>query len=278
MHRSAQFDLQRVTERPKPVANVHGVTIDASGPQESRVPELDNPYPAPVPNLSRLAALIGWFGVAVFLGTAVVTAIGYTGSAGEPYSPLNHYVSELGERKNSELSVVFNSGIAIGGICLAVVLVEVGRRIAGARGLAIGLLGILAGVSGTFVGFIPMDEKQSHLLVSGSFFLALAAAVGLATLWMGGPAFPRRAAARWLGLLTVTASIAFFVLIRVEGPGPGGVADPNGPRPAIAADTIIEWLALLGVLGWVAVASATIWRAERPVVGVALRPVSGESR
>ena len=84
-----------------------------------------------MPNLSRLAALIGWFGVAVFLGTAVVTAIGYTGSAGEPYSPLNHYVSELGEIKNSELSVVFNSGIAIGGICLAVLLVEVGRRIGG---------------------------------------------------------------------------------------------------------------------------------------------------
>ena len=230
-----------------------------------------------MPNLSRLAALIGWLGVAVFLGTAVVTAVAYTGSAGEPYSPLNHYVSELGERKNSELSVVFNSGVAIGGICLAVLLVEVGRRIGGGRGLAVSVLGALAGVSGTFVGFIPMDEKASHLLVSGSFFLALAAAVGLATLWMGGKAFPRRAAAWWLGLLTVAASVAFFILNRVEGPGLGGAADPNAPRPAIALDSVIEWAALLGVLGWVTVASATIWRAERPL-GVALRPVSGESR
>lgn len=230
-----------------------------------------------MPNPSRLAALIGWFGVALFLGTAVVTAIGYTGSAGEPYSPLNHYVSELGERKNSELSVVFNGGITIGGICLAIVLVEVGRRIGGRRGLPIVLLGILAGVSGTFVGLIPMDEKTPHLIVSGSFFLALAASVGLSTLWMGDPAFPKRAAATWLGLLTVIASVVFFVLIRVEGPGPGGIADVNGPRPAIAVDSIIEWTALLGVLGWVGLASATIWRAEKPAPMLAGR-LSAESQ
>lgn len=205
--------------------------------------------------------MVGWLGVALFVGTSAITAVAYVGKDGESYSPLNHYVSELGEIKNSELSVVFNAGIAIGGICLAVLLFEVGRRIAGRRGLVIRALGILAGVSGTFVGIVTMDQKGPHLIVSGTFFLALAASVGLATLWMGGPAFPKRAAAKWLGLLTVIAALVFFILIRVEGPGPGGAAELNAPHPAIALDYIVEWLAFIGVLGWVTVAGATIWRA-----------------
>jgi hypothetical protein len=230
-----------------------------------------------MPGSSRLAALIGWAGVTVFSATAVITALAYVGKDGERYSPINHYVSELGEIKNSELSNVFDAGISIGGICLAILLVEVGRRIGDRRGWLISLLGVLAGVSGAFVGVVTMDQKTPHLIVSGTFFLALAASVGLATLWMGTPAFPKRPALRWLGLLTVIASVVFFVLIRVEGPGPGGIADVNGPRPAVAVDSIIEWLAFAGVLGWVTVASATIWRAERRPAAV-LEPVSGGLR
>jgi hypothetical membrane protein len=209
-----------------------------------------------------LAALIGSFGVIVFIVSAVVTGLAYVGKAGEPFSPLNHYVSELGEIKHSELSVVFNSGIAIGGICLAILLIEVGRRIGGRRGLVIQGLGLLAGVSGAFVGVVTMDQKDAHLLVSGTFFLALAASVGLATLWMGRPSFPRRTAATLLGWLTVIASVIFFVLIRVEGPGPGGAADVNAPRPAIALDYVVEWLAFAGILGWVTVSARTIWNVD----------------
>ena len=52
--------------------------------------------------------------------TSVVTALAYTGSKGQPYSPLNHWVSELGEVGVSELASVFNVGLIIGGLCFAV--------------------------------------------------------------------------------------------------------------------------------------------------------------
>src|SRR3954469_1758941 len=136
-----------------------------------------------MPITSRTAALLGWIGVAMFATGSIVAALAYHGTAGEPYSPLNHYVSELGARKTGGLSVLFNAGLVIGAVCLLAFLVEVGRLIGTVRGTAISVLGVLAGIAGVCVGIFPMDQRSFHVLVASTFFVSLAASVALATLW-----------------------------------------------------------------------------------------------
>ena len=70
--------------------------------------------------IDRLAACAGIVGAGAIGIGSVVTAIVYRGADGEPYSPLNHFVSELGELAQSELAGVFNAGLMVGGICFAV--------------------------------------------------------------------------------------------------------------------------------------------------------------
>ena len=41
------------------------------------------------------------------------------GTQHEPFSPLNHWISELGEVGVSRLAAVFNVGLVVGGICYA---------------------------------------------------------------------------------------------------------------------------------------------------------------
>src|SRR4051812_37105011 len=214
-----------------------------------------------MPISSRTAAVLGWIGVAAFAIGSIAAALAYHGTTGEPYSPLNHYVSELGARETGGLNVLFNAGIVIGAMCLLVFLVEVGRLIGTVRGTAISVLGVLAGIAGAGVGVLPIDERAVHVLVASVFFVSLAGSVSLATLWMGGPRLPRTRPATLLGVITALASAGYFVIYSVEGPGPGGASDPNAPRPAFALDTTVEWIALIGIMAWVTVVALSMWRA-----------------
>jgi hypothetical protein len=54
--------------------------------------------------LVRSGPSAGLLGVAVIAIAAFAAALTYSGHDGEPYSPLNHTVSELGERDVSSLT------------------------------------------------------------------------------------------------------------------------------------------------------------------------------
>ena len=89
----------------------------------------------------RLAAL-GLAGSAIISLGSVVAAVAYVGKHGQRYSPLNHWISELGEVAESELHLAFNLGLIVGGPMLALFLVGLGRMVGGGWGIAIA--GVLA--------------------------------------------------------------------------------------------------------------------------------------
>lgn len=64
---------------------------------------------------SRRLVMLGLGSVGVILLGMVVAALPYRGYAGEGYSPLNHFISELGEIAASRLAWAFNLGIVLGG-------------------------------------------------------------------------------------------------------------------------------------------------------------------
>ena len=67
-----------------------------------------------VRKITSRAGLIG--SGAIALGS-LLTALAYHGRAGEAYSVLNHFVSELGEVGVAPLAWAFNTGLFLGGAC-----------------------------------------------------------------------------------------------------------------------------------------------------------------
>ncbi len=209
--------------------------------------------------LVRLGPSVGLAGSVLFVLATLVAAIGYTGTVGEGFSPLNHWVSELGEVGVSGLALVFNAGLIVGGLCLAAFFAALGAARGGRLAWLYVPIGVLAGVSGALVGVFPMNQIGIHRLVALGFFNLGWIAVGLASLdiWR----LPDARFRRWLpalGGLTVGVFIAFLAVYLPELTYTG----VDAARPALSLATILEWLVLVGIIGWVIAASTSWWRLE----------------
>ena len=68
---------------------------------------------------ARVGTSAGFLGVAVVSVASVIAGLAYTGSRGEAYSVLSHWISELGEPGVSRLATAFNSGVIAGFTILA---------------------------------------------------------------------------------------------------------------------------------------------------------------
>ena len=120
--------------------------------------------------LTKALTLSGVIGPVLIGLTMLITALAYTGSRGEAYNPLNHFVSELGEAANSELHAVFNLGLIIGGGFLVIFMILLAGQIQSWLRWPLGLVGILTALSGLLVGCFPMDNLGPHLNAAMSFF------------------------------------------------------------------------------------------------------------
>src|SRR5437870_757876 len=116
--------------------------------------------------LERLAPLAGMAGALAIGACSLLAVVGYRGSAGETYSPLNHYVSDLGEAGVSRLAPIFNIGLIAGGLCFAVFIVGFGAARGGLAGLAISAVGAIAGIAGALVGVFPVNDIDRHTLAT----------------------------------------------------------------------------------------------------------------
>lgn len=211
-------------------------------------------------SLDRLAIRAGLLGSSIIAAGSVVTALAYTGSKGQPYSPLNHFVSELGELAVSKLAVVFNTALIIGGVLFVVFMIGLAAAGQGLLRWAYGLIGAIAGIGGAFVGVFPMDYLRVHSLAALTFFV-----LGLVTVLLASIDFVRRPDPRFprslsvLGGATVAAFAAFLVILFGEA---GGLAHPD-ERVAVWPLTIFEWLLIVGILLWVFLTALSWWRATR---------------
>lgn len=203
---------------------------------------------------TRRIAVAGTVGVAVLIGTSLLTAAVYTGRAGEAYSPLNHYISELGELGVSRLAWLFDGGLVVSGTCLVVVMLGLAGRLSGWVRWIVGPVGSVAGVAGALVGIFPMNDVGPHGFAALTFFTAAWLAVGSFTLWLivHGVPWPYPRALVAAGVATVVSYVAFLLSYRIaRTPGVDPLAVPS-TRPAIWAGPILEWLTLAGIVAWVA--------------------------
>lgn len=205
----------------------------------------------------------GLAGPAVVAGSALATAMAYRGTAGEPYSPLNHWISELGEEGVSRLAPVFNAGVVVGGMCFAAFTSSLAAVRGGRLARAYGPIGAAAGLAGALVGVFPMNRIVSHAIVSTTFFNLAVLSVALASL-----DFATRPDRRFgpvhaaIGGATA-ASFAGFAVVAVSALRELGIAALEAPvvRHDAMALMTLEWATLLGIMAWM-LATAIAWAGE----------------
>ncbi len=207
--------------------------------------------------VDRLAIWAGLIGSSVIAIGSVVTALAYTGSKGQSYSPLNHFVSELGQLSVSRLAVVFNTSLIVGGVCFVVFILGLAAAGQGWLRYVYGLVGVIAGIGGALVGVFPMDYLGIHSLAALTFFV-----LGLVTVLLASIDFVRRPdprLPRWLSVVGAVTVAAFAIFLAILFGGDNDLAHPE-ERVAVWSLTIFEWLLIVGILLWVFLTAWT-WRA-----------------
>ena len=210
--------------------------------------------------LQRMSASAGLIGASIISLGSIATAIAYVGNNGQAYSPLNHWVSELGEVGVSELSSVFNLSLILGGIEFVIFMVGLAITRGGLFAGLYGLIGVLAGIGGSFVGIFPMNNLDLHGIAALTFFNLGWIVIGLASLdFVRRPdeRFPRRLAV--IGALTVVFFLGFLAVLLPLLASGDGLGSPQ-IRPDFWIVPILEWAVLISILLWVFATGWTWWR------------------
>jgi hypothetical membrane protein len=210
----------------------------------------------------RAAGLLGLASASLILGGSLVAAVPYSGYEGESYSPVNHFISELGEVPTSKLGWVFNACLIAGAGGLGVFVLALSRHLSGRFRPALVSAGLVAGTAGALVGVFPMSVRALHQPVSYAFFLTGWIVVAIFSAWLVSD---RRAGFPHFllvpGGLAIATSLTFVSVYSVYRP-----TDPDPPildRPAVWAVAWLEWAALLTLLAWFVCVSLVLIR-QRP--------------
>ena len=221
-------------------------------------------------NGTKITVAAGWVGAVAISGVSMAAALAYGGRQGEVYSPLTHFISELGEPGISALAPLFNVGLLVGGACLAVFMIGLAAFVPGFYRYGIAFFGAVAGVAGAMVGVFPMDQRAVHGLVALTFFQTAWIAVGIFTFYVlvrGPLRFPR-----WLaipGVATVLAFVAFLLDVGIETSAGGAAFAARAVRPDPWAMPTLEWATLVTIVVWVTLTAIRLWAAERETAGMA---------
>lgn len=215
----------------------------------------------------RLRKIGAWTGFISALGIMLaflIVGLVYKGRIGESYSLTNHFVSELGEIGVSPMAWLFNAALIIGGIGILLGFVSLALRLHGWFRYLILVLGFITGVSGTLVGFFPMNQLDTHISVALTFFNTgwmITGAFSVYLLVSKQKQFPR-----WLVLPGFVAAAAFIVFSNYNDSYMNGTRSLDellgAARPEFWSLAVLEWVVVLSVLIWVVLISAVMIRLE----------------
>lgn len=187
-----------------------------------------------------------------FLAVLAAAAV-YRGRENETFSPLNHFISELGERGISRYASVFNIGLIIGGLMLALLMARLGPILRDWLGVLAASVGVYSGISCALVGVFPMNNLKRHTRVALSFFYSGLLFTTLFSIFILFD--PQGKLPVWLlipSLVTVTSFAGFLFLPKKFDPQEVWSLDPSKfERPRILQITVLEWTIFVSVIGWV---------------------------
>lgn len=199
----------------------------------------------------------GLLGCAVIVLSELVAALAYTGKRQEPYSVLNHFISELGEIGVSRLARVFNGGLIAGGVLLVPFVIGLGLYLGSPWALLGILAGVWAAVSCALVGCFPMNTLTPHIRAAVSYFRSGLVMVLLFTLAILAQPDDRILIPKIADLFGVISVLAYASFLFLLGRQPVGTEatetlDPNvvQERPRFWLTPAIEWAVLFSTILW----------------------------
>lgn len=185
---------------------------------------------------------------------SLIPALAYRGKQGQAYSPLNHFISELGEVGVSKLAWVFNLGLILSGLCLLPASLSFGLMLPG----FIAKLGLLAGgvtaLGLGFVGVFPMNKLKPHAAAAMTFFragLAMVLSFSLAIALQDAYTMLLPRAYALAGLPAILAFASFlFLMAKAAQPTADALNPLEAARPKVWVMPILEWAIFFGIVAW----------------------------
>ncbi|MHA1377490.1 MAG: DUF998 domain-containing protein [Candidatus Helarchaeota archaeon] len=180
----------------------------------------------------------------------LISGIFYTGSFGEHYSILNHFISELGEWGVSELAIVFNIGLIIVGFIYIPFLNGLGNYIKNKIAKIAKIAGLFSAIALIFVGIFAMNLLVPHYIAAMSFFYGGIVTVGLMTVSIQIQDEPRIPKAFSIAGIIVVLTFALFLFFPMEFNFIliGGIL--GFMRPSIVILAVFEWAVAFAIIGF----------------------------
>jgi hypothetical membrane protein len=198
----------------------------------------------------------GIAGTILVIAGCIIPSLKYKGRQKQRFSPLNHFISELGERKVSAYARVFNLSLVAAGLLFVMYMIQFGFFLGTVPAVTAAATGVFSALACSMVGVFPMDTRRKHDDAAMCFFNG-----GLVTILLFGLSSllddQRRLPLIFI-LFAVLVALAFaaFILLPASIPKSDKKLDLFGTdRPKVWPRTIVEWLAMLGVVGWIAAVS-----------------------
>lgn len=209
-------------------------------------------------NFSTLR-IFGLLGTSIVILSVLISAIFYRGRQGEHYSPLNHFVSELGEMGVSRLARLFNIGFIDGGLALVPYMIGLGTVLGSVLGWIATVFGVISSLACSAVGIFPMNNLTPHARAAMTFFragLAMIFFFGLAILFQPSGKQVISQYANILSLLAFCSYAAFLTKTSIDRPikKMDNNLDPQlvwENRPKVSVTTILEWAIFISTILWI---------------------------
>ncbi len=175
--------------------------------------------------------LFGLLACLIVMAALVLPIPLYTGRAGERYSVLNHFVSELGEAGVSRAAGVFNGGMIAAGVLFIPFDIGMGLSVPNIWAKMGMIAGIVTAFSLILIGIFPMDKLKQHIFAAMIFFDGGLATIILFTIavWnqpAGAEVLPR--GIFWIGIVC----ILIYVVFLIQNPRPSVRHRDSGFSPA----------------------------------------------
>ena len=205
------------------------------------------------------ARLLGLLGSAIIILGVILPGLLYRGKSAERYSPLNHFISELGELGVSRAAPVFNYSLMLGGLLLVPFNLGLGLQLNSLLGWLGAAAGCLAVLGVAAVGLFPMNRLKAHTLAAMTYFRAglfMTLFYGLAILFQPAGQVTIPYAVNLLTFLALGSYAAFLIAIRPKKPAAGAAEnralDPlQAPvRPHFWLVPALEWSILFTTMLW----------------------------
>lgn len=197
--------------------------------------------------------LFGLIGTLIAAVGSLISALAFRGKEGQSYSPLNHYISELGEVGVSKLAWVFNLSLILSGLLLIPTCISLGLMLPGSLAKIGMAVGIVCTICLSLVGVFPMNKEETHGFAAVWFFRAGLVMVFLFSLAIAFQRTPVPVLSRWFALVGLPAMLSFsaFLIMAPKIPEEDNpLSNEDIDRPKIWPLVIVEWLIFLTIVLW----------------------------